>query len=177
MTTLEDAASGSQPAPSAVEPAPSAVEPAPSAVEPAPSAGLLADLEAEFAALWQLRKVRAREFAGLLHPHLDPTALPLLGELGTGGPLRPTEIAERLHLDPSTVSRQLAATEKLGLVVRVPDPRDARARLVDLTPQARGKFTAYRRELLARWRSSLGAWDPGEVETLTKLLHRVRQDW
>lgn len=137
----------------------------------------LAELEAEFAALWQLRKARAREFTQLLHPHLDPTALPLLGELGQHGPLRPTGLADRLHLDPSTVSRQLNATERLGLVRRFPDPTDARARLVDLTEQARGKFEGYREELIARWRSSLGNWAPGEVETLTKLLQRLRQDW
>jgi DNA-binding MarR family transcriptional regulator len=138
---------------------------------------VLADLEAEFSAIWQLRKVRAREFTQLLHPQLDPTALPLIGELGVHGPLRPTDLAERLHLDPSTVSRQLTAVAKLDLVHRFADPEDARVRLVDLTPAAREKFTAYRRRMLAQWRRSLEGWEPGEVETLTKLLQRLRQDW
>jgi len=141
------------------------------------SSRVLGDLEAEFAALWQLRKVRAREFATLLHPQLDPTALPLIGELGGHGPLRPTALAERLHLDLSTVSRQLTAVSRLGLVQRFADPDDARARLVDLTPEAREKFTGYRRRMLAQWRRSVESWDVGDVETLTKLLQRLRLDW
>jgi DNA-binding MarR family transcriptional regulator len=145
--------------------------------EPAGGDRLLSALETEFAALQQLRKAGARDLAQLLHPQLDPTALPLIAELGTSGALRPTDLVRRLHLDPSTVSRQLNATEKLRLVHRYPDPSDARARLVDLTPQAREKFTGYRDNLLARWRQSVQRWSPGDVETLTKLLQRLRTDW
>lgn len=138
---------------------------------------LLADLESEMAALWQLRKARARELAHLLHPRLDPTALPLIAAVGVSGALRPSDLVRQLHLDPSTVSRQITATERLGLVARLPDPSDARARLIDLTPAAREQVTTYRDQLLEQWRRSLTGWPPGDVEQLTTLLHRLRQDW
>jgi len=139
--------------------------------------GSLAELEAEMAALWQLRKARARDLAHLLHPRLDPTALPLIATLGMSGAMRPTDLVRTLHLDPSTISRQLAAVERLGLVTRVPDPSDARARLIDLTPAALEQVTSYRDRLMGQWRRSLTGWPPGDVEQLTKLLHRLRQNW
>jgi len=138
---------------------------------------LLTDLESEMGALWQLRKARARELAHLLHPRLDPTALPLIAALGVSGALRPSDLVRQLHLDPSTISRQINAAERLGLVVRLPDPTDARARLIDLTPAAREQVTTYRDRLLEQWQRSLGGWPPGDIEQLTKLLHRLRQDW
>jgi DNA-binding MarR family transcriptional regulator len=148
-----------------------------SAPLPGAPEGALAELEAEMAALWQLRKASARELAHLLHPRLDPTALPLIAALGRSGAMRPTELVRTLHLDPSTISRQLAAVERLGLVTRVPDPSDARARLVDLTAPAREQFTDFSQRQLEQWRRSLAGWPPGDVEQLTKLLHRVRQNW
>ena len=147
------------------------------AAVPGPSPELLTDLESEMGALWQLRKARARELAHLLHPRMDPTALPLIAALGESGPLRPTDLVRQLHLEASTISRQIAAVERLGLVTRLPDPSDARARLIDLTPAARELVTGYRDQLLAQWRRSLTGWPPGDVEQLTKLLHRLRQDW
>ena len=137
----------------------------------------LADLEDEFGALWQLTRARARELAHLLHPRLDPTALPLISALGVSGPMRPSELVRQLHLDASTVSRQISAAQRLGLVDRTLDPGDARSRLVDLTPQAREQFTGYRDQQLGRWRHSVAGWPPGDVERLTELLHRLRQNW
>ena len=134
----------------------------------------LAAMEAEMAALWQLRKARARDLVHLLHPRLDPTALPLIGALGTLGAMRPSDLVRQLHLEPSTISRQIAAVERLGLVSRVPDPSDARARLVDLTPSAREQFTTYRDQQLQQWRRSLHGWPAGDVEELTRLLRRLR---
>ncbi|WP_432492177.1 MarR family winged helix-turn-helix transcriptional regulator [Kineococcus auxinigenes] len=136
---------------------------------------VLAALEEEMAVRSQLRRARARELAHLLHPRLDPTAVPLIGVLGASGALRPSDLVRALHLDASTVSRQITAVERLGLVTRVPDPTDARARLVDLTAQAREQFTAYRDEQLDHWEHSFRGWSADDVQQLTRLLRRLRE--
>jgi DNA-binding MarR family transcriptional regulator len=137
----------------------------------------LADLETEMAALWQLSRARAREVAQVIHPRLDPTAYPLIAVLGRSEAMRPSELMRALHLDASTVSRQIAAVERLGLVTRVPDPSDARARLVALTPEARERVTDVRREQLARRKASLADWPAEDIAQLTRLLRRLRERW
>jgi len=142
--------------------------------EDAPTPGPLGDLEAVLADLWQRSRATARDLAHGLHPRLDPTAYPLLAVLGHAEAMRPSELSEALLLDRSTVTRQVDAAERLGLVTRVPDPRDARARLVALTPGARERLERLRRARLDRWHASLAQWPTQEVEQLTRLLERLR---
>jgi DNA-binding MarR family transcriptional regulator len=147
------------------------------AVRPRSLGEALADLEREMAALWQLSRARSRELAQVIHPRLDPTAFPLVAALGRSEVMRPSELMRALHLDASTVSRQISAVERLGLVTRVPDPSDARARLVALTPEARERVADVRRQQLARRKASLADWSPEDIAQLTHLVHRLRERW
>ena len=149
----------------------------PTAVRSRSLSEALADLEREMAALWQLSRARSRELAQVIHPRLDPTAYPLIAALGRSEAMRPSELMRALHLDASTVSRQISAVERLGLVTRVPDPSDARARLVALTPEARERVADVRREQLARRKASLADWSPEDIVQLTHLVHRLRERW
>jgi DNA-binding MarR family transcriptional regulator len=51
-----------------------------------------------------------------------------------GGRLRRVDLAERLGLTASGVTRTLLPLEKIGLVMREPDPRDARVGFAVVTP-------------------------------------------
>jgi DNA-binding MarR family transcriptional regulator len=51
-----------------------------------------------------------------------------------GGRLRRVDLAERLGLTASGVTRTLLPLEKIGLVTRQPDPRDARVGYAAVTP-------------------------------------------
>jgi DNA-binding MarR family transcriptional regulator len=137
----------------------------------------LADLEAEMAAVWQLSRARTRELAHEVHPRLDPTAYPLIAALSRAEAMRPSEMMRTLHLDASTVSRQISAVQRLGLVTRVPDPSDARARLVALTPAARERVAEVRGEHLTRFEASLSDWPAEDVAELARLLRRLRESW
>jgi DNA-binding MarR family transcriptional regulator len=130
-------------------------------------------LQAQMAELWRHGRARMRELARQVHPDLDPASYPLLTLLVLHGPQRISELGSRLELDKSTVSRQVAAAVRLGLVERVPDPSDARARLVDLTPDGRRRMSALRREQLHRWRASPATWAPADLRVLTDLLRRL----
>ena len=61
--------------------------------------------------------------------------LVLLHELGRapGGRLRRVELAQRLSMSPSGVTRALIPLERIGLVARERDPRDARVGYAALT--------------------------------------------
>lgn len=98
----------------------------------------------------------------------------LLATLDRGGEaLTQRELARRMPSDPSTVRAMLVLLERQGLVRREPHPTDARARTVALTAAGRRKF----RQL---WTAGepirtemFDALDPGEVDTLVRLLARV----
>jgi DNA-binding MarR family transcriptional regulator len=130
-------------------------------------------LEAQMADLWRRGRARTRTLARQVHPQLDPATYPVLALLVRDGALRMSALGAGLELDKSTVSRQVDAAVRLGLVVRVPDPTDARARLVDLTPEGRARMSSLHVQQIARWRASLGTWETTDLEQLTALLRRL----
>jgi DNA-binding MarR family transcriptional regulator len=84
------------------------------------------------------------------------------------------ELAKRLHLNPSTVTRMALPMEKTGLVARQSDARDARLAYVVLTEaglviaeEIRGTL-GHRSAELFRDR-----WTEEEIETLGRLLARL----
>ncbi|WP_170102278.1 MarR family winged helix-turn-helix transcriptional regulator [Streptomyces viridosporus] len=101
---------------------------------------------------------RARASAGRMHPELSLVSYTLLGHLETSGGCRATDLAAHYALDKSTVSRQVAALERSGLVERRADPEDQRVQVVRLTRAGRrilARVTESRRaafaERLADW--------------------------
>lgn len=133
----------------------------------------LADLEAAVSDTWSWARATARTGAKALDPRLDATAYPLVSMLCWRGAMRPSDLAAALYLDKSTVSRQIDAAARLGLVERSPHPDDARAVTVELTPGARERLEAVRAARLERWRKALAEWTPGDVAELTRLLGQL----
>ncbi|MFE3293080.1 MarR family winged helix-turn-helix transcriptional regulator [Rhodococcus sp. NPDC059234] len=134
----------------------------------------IADLEAELVDMWRRGTIRTRERAHHIHPKLDPACYPLLMLLTrqeTAVPMS-TLLAE-LVVEKSTLTRQIDALTRLGLALRIPDPEDARARLVALTEEGRNLLSAQRAEAVAAWRRDLSQWDPADLRTLISLLRRL----
>ena len=96
----------------------------------------------------------------------------LLVHLVKDGPRRPGELAEAVHSDPSTVSRQIAQLVRLGYVVRTPDPVDGRASLIAATAEGKRVFEENRRGRTQRLAAMLADWPAEERATLTRLLGR-----
>lgn len=67
---------------------------------------------------------------------LRATQLPILVALGAAGPLPVTRLAEALGIDRTTLTRNLKGLEERSFVEVVP-ARDARVRIVTLTPDGR----------------------------------------
>ncbi|MCU1620729.1 MAG: MarR family transcriptional regulator [Modestobacter sp.] len=130
-------------------------------------------LEAQMAELWRRGRARTRGLARQVHPQLDPGTYPVLALLVRDGPQRLSALGTVLELDKSTVSRQVDAAVRLGLVERVPDPTDARARLIGLTAEGRTRMGSLHTQQIDRWRGSLATWDVADLEQLTGLLRRL----
>jgi len=68
---------------------------------------------------------------------LTPTQTSLLFTIVRCGPLPMAELAEAEGLNPTMLSRAVAALVAAGLVQRTPDPKDRRAALLDATAAGR----------------------------------------
>ncbi|MCW2607863.1 MAG: hypothetical protein JWO60_2556 [Frankiales bacterium] len=109
-------------------------------------------------------------------PRLELATAAVLGTVGDAGPLRLSELADRLGLDVSTVSRQVPALERAGWVVRDPDPCDRRAQLLRLSPEGHDALAARRRAHAAVLRDVLGSWNDAQVQALADDLARLNTD-
>ena len=84
------------------------------------------------------------------------------------------DLAKRLHVSASTVTRMTAPMEKLGMVGRQADPRDARLAYVVLTPAGQ-RLVKDARATLERLSDGLfrDRWSKQEIATLADLLGRL----
>ena len=107
---------------------------------------------------------------------LDRALFPLLARVARRGPLGIGELAELSGRDYTTVSRQIAKLEALGLVARQVNAQDARIKEAVLTEQGRAMthaLDAAREKIVG---SLLAEWDPKEVAELARLLRRLADD-
>lgn len=117
---------------------------------------------------------RATENAG---SGLDRPGLGVLVSLQTGGgPLRVGEIAKRMQVVGPHVTRHVNELERRGLVQRIPDPDDRRARLVELTPGGAEAVGRYLQTVLGTLGEALAGWSPEDRRTFGRLLDRFATD-
>ncbi|WP_243653916.1 MarR family winged helix-turn-helix transcriptional regulator [Pseudonocardia endophytica] len=84
---------------------------------------------------------------------LPPLQLSTLVTVELHGPLRLSELARREAVTAPTMSRVLTALEEQGLVVRAPDPGDARGVLISISDTGRTRLQemrSHRTALIAR---------------------------
>ncbi|NEA98452.1 winged helix-turn-helix transcriptional regulator [Streptomyces sp. SID13726] len=115
---------------------------------------------------------RARASAGRLHPELSLVSYTLLGHLEERDGCRATDLAAHYALDKSTVSRQVAALERAGLIERRPDPQDHRVQVLHLTGAGRsilGQVTVSRRAAVGE---RLADWSEEDLERFADYLVR-----
>lgn len=108
---------------------------------------------------------------------MEPAAYALLAHLVIDGPQRTTALAEALHSDTSTVSRQTAALVRNGLVARRADPTDGRASLLAATERGERMFEHNRRQRDAHLATMLSDWSETELRQLSRLLDRFNTDF
>lgn len=136
----------------------------------------LGELEVELTRLFRRARSAQQRTAAQVHPDLDAAGYAVLvavRDLAAHGGARGGDLSGALGLHKSTMSRNISALERLGLIERVPDPEDARARQVRLTPQGSEALERSFEGRRERLRSQLKTWDAGDVAALARLLRRL----
>lgn len=87
------------------------------------------------------------------HESIPPLQLSALVTIEEHSPLRLSELARREAVTAPTMSRVLASLDEQGLVVRAPDPQDARGVLITLSAEGAARLDevrSHRTALVAR---------------------------
>ena len=103
---------------------------------------------------------------------LDRALFPLLVGIERFGPIGVVDMADRVGRDYTTVSRQVAKLDSLGLVERRGSAADGRVREAVIT--AKGKAMT---DLVDQAREKMGqavfaSWEPQEVDELVRLMRK-----
>jgi DNA-binding MarR family transcriptional regulator len=130
-------------------------------------------IETEIARLMRLGEATRRATALAPHRALDRAAYVLLRELQAAGSLSISALADRLNLDGSTVTRQVAVLERDGLVAREPDPTDGRSSLIAATPVGLKNVDAVRAARRELYGTLLADWTDADRRQLGELLDRL----
>ncbi|MFI6996878.1 MarR family winged helix-turn-helix transcriptional regulator [Nocardia sp. NPDC050175] len=108
---------------------------------------------------------------------LDRPALTVLITLRMAGqPLRVGEIATRMQVVGPHVTRHLHELERRGLVHRVTDPNDQRARLIELTSQGDAAAGRYLETVLGWFTDAVAEWSDEDRRVFGTLLTRFVGD-
>jgi DNA-binding MarR family transcriptional regulator len=107
---------------------------------------------------------------------VDPSSFPLAKLLMCHDAMRVSDVASRLGLDASTVSRQIKHLEDKRLVERTPDPADGRASLVQISAAGQASMQAAFRRRYEGVKAVLAPWTEDDRGTLQELLTRLVDD-
>ena len=96
-------------------------------------------------------------------------------ELGQDGPLRLSDLAERMGTSTPTASRAVDALEALGLVSRAPEAGDRRALSIAVTPQGRTLLDERLARAAAAFEPATASLSADERRRLQALLRRLTE--
>lgn len=104
--------------------------------------------------------------------NLERSAFLLLHEITAHGPAGIKALAERFHLDISTVSRQASSLEQKGYVYRIPDLLDRRSYSLQITELGTKEFSDHKQALLVKMTETLKSWSDEERLVFGQLLRK-----
>ncbi|MCG5458659.1 MarR family transcriptional regulator [Micromonospora sp. PSH03] len=135
----------------------------------------LGRIETEVALLMRFGEATRRATGTAEHRVLDRAAYVILRDLADAGPQNVSALAARLNLDGSTVTRQVSALQRDGLITRTPDPSDGRGTVISPTPAGLQRMAAVQAARTRLYGDMLADWTPEDRSTLAALLGRLNQ--
>jgi DNA-binding MarR family transcriptional regulator len=107
---------------------------------------------------------------------LDRALFPLLVMVERLGPIGVVDLADRVGRDYTTVSRQVAKLESLGLVDRQGIAADRRVREATITPKGKAMTDLVDGARERMGRAIFAGWDQRDVEELVRLMRKFADD-
>lgn len=104
---------------------------------------------------------------------LDRALFPLLIGVAKIGPVGVGELADRVGRDYTTVSRQIAKLDSLGLVERAASEQDARVRVASITPTGKSMTDAIDRAREVKAHALFASWNAADFDNLVHLMQRL----
>jgi DNA-binding MarR family transcriptional regulator len=117
---------------------------------------------------------RARALGSRVHPDLSLVAYTLLAHIATGPGVRATDLARHYNLDKSTVSRQLAVLEGLGLITREGGGRAGQD--ITMTPHGEAVLAAANDSMRDVVTARLAGWSTEDLERFADYLERFNAE-
>ncbi|GAA2717683.1 MarR family winged helix-turn-helix transcriptional regulator [Micromonospora olivasterospora] len=143
--------------------------------EPERDEATLGRIETEVALLMRLGEATRRATGTAEHRVLDRAAYVILRHLAAAGPQNVSALAARLDLDGSTVTRQVSAMQRDGLIARTPDPSDGRGTVISPTAAGLQRMVAVRAARTRLYGEILGDWTADDRDTLADMLARLNR--
>lgn len=106
---------------------------------------------------------------------LDRALFPLLVGIERFGPIGVVDLAGKAGRDYTTVSRQVAKLDELGLVTRQAGARDARLREATVTPKGMAMTRAIDAAREGIVRALFADWDARDVAQLVRLMSKFAE--
>ncbi|MEV1074906.1 MarR family winged helix-turn-helix transcriptional regulator [Micromonospora parva] len=135
----------------------------------------LGRIETEVALLMRFGEATRRATGTAEHRVLDRAAYVILRHLADAGPQNVSALAARLNLDGSTVTRQVSALQRDGLITRTPDPSDGRGTVISPTSAGLQRMAAVQAARTRLYGDMLADWSAEDRATLAALLGRLNQ--
>lgn len=108
---------------------------------------------------------------------ISPAQVMALAQLVGAGPISQSELVGRLSIRPATGVRLVDRMERDGWVVRQPDSEDGRVKLVVLTKHANEIWESISQAGRAVMDQAYQGVQPEEIETVKRILGRVRHNF
>ncbi len=93
--------------------------------------------------------------------------------LGTAGPLRMKELAEKMGVTTGALTVHIDRLVRAGLVLRKPNAEDRRSYLIHLTPEGEAHFAEHHKLHLELSHELAGALEPEEVPRFLAALRKL----
>jgi DNA-binding MarR family transcriptional regulator len=103
---------------------------------------------------------------------LDRALFPLLVGIERRGPIGVVDLAERVGRDYTTVSRQVAKLESLGLATRQESAQDRRVSNAVITPKGKAMTDLVDAARERSGRAIFESWDKTEIDELVRLTRK-----
>jgi DNA-binding MarR family transcriptional regulator len=121
----------------------------------------------------QFRKIMAQKHSHSKLKDVEKRTLFLIYELKNGQPVTTSEIAKNTGVTLGAVTHQINAMKKQGLIMRLPDIKDRRIILIELTKKGFANIAKLRKEFAQKTQTLvdfLGEKDTNDLIRLVKKL-------